>query len=81
MKVKAKLNCECGSKTDVTFKKPDFFMGTFGTFICDMCESKYKYLIKKSKVKGQFIVNQGMVEMSKILQEIKIEEQKAKEVI
>lgn len=70
------IECKCGFKTKVTYKKPDYFTPTTGTFLCSTCASKLKFRVAKIKQgkKGEVNITGQVIETSQALLEILIEE-------
>ena len=47
MKVKTKIDCQCGFEIEVIMNKPDHFKGSVGSATCEGCESRYSYNFKR----------------------------------
>lgn len=53
MKVRLDMAClACDFKTNVLFRRPDYFTPTTGTFECKECLSKSEYIVRLPKVKS-----------------------------
>jgi DNA-directed RNA polymerase subunit RPC12/RpoP len=82
MKVTTKIDCQCGSKNTVKFKRPGFMNPVTGSFTCDTCGSRLQYFISRApgeaKSTGKIHIRTRYLEMSHDLMTMIAEEQKAK---
>lgn len=67
------IPCECGSKEQVKYKRPSWGPENI-TKVCDGCESKIHYLIKKGPNKDDVIVKQRVLVPSDDLLLLRLEE-------
>lgn len=69
------IECKCGFKTKVVYRKPDYFTREVGTFNCSICNSKLKYVVTKiKKKKDEVNIKTTVLTPSQVLLELLIEE-------